>query len=299
VRAQGGTLEPTAWADALVKIRERVNAAGGAPTFLVSAHASLEEMFVVKQIAGALGDAPVAVAWTSTVKPQPKNTKFPVPPVDAPNLNGARDLGLVAAGGTQPDLASLRASVKSGAAKAVYVLDPGPEGNMGDVQWLIEARRNGRLPLLIVQGPLMSTLAEAADIILPGAAWVEKDATYTNGTGRVQAASQAVLPPGDAMEDWQILVNVAVSLGITPPNYTASAHVRADVAAALKGNAAYDGLTTLEFSRPVSARTWLQTSNPSERWKWDFMFQDLPPVKFVGQPGATSRPDLIRLRRVE
>ena len=29
----------------------------------------------------------------------------------------------------------------------------------------------------------------------------------------------------------------------------------------------------------VAAKTWLQTSNPSERWKWDHMFQDLPPVK--------------------
>jgi hypothetical protein len=31
--------------------------------------------------------------------------------------------------------------------------------------------------------------------------------------------------------------------------------------------------------RPVPARNWLQASNPSERWKWDFLYQDLPPVK--------------------
>ncbi len=299
VRAQGGALEPVSWNDALVKIRERVNAAEGSPAFLVSAHASLEEMFIVKQIAGALGDAPVAVSWTSSAKAQPKDTKFPVPPVDAPNVNGARDLGLVAAGAAQPDLASLRAAVKSGAVKAVYVLDPGPEGNLGDLQWLIDARRNGPLPLLIVQAPLMTPLAEAADIVLPGAAWVEKDATYTNGAGRVQAASQVVTPPGDAMEDWQILVNVAVSLGITAPDYTSSAHVRSDVADALKANANYQGLTTLQFTRPVPARNWLQASNPAERWKWDFMFQDLPPVKFAGEADASSRPDIIRLRRLD
>ena len=41
----------------------------------------------------------------------------------------------------------------------------------------------------------------------------------------------------------------------------------------------YAGLNGLQFARPVSARNWLQASNPSERWKWDFMFQDLPPVK--------------------
>jgi hypothetical protein len=33
------------------------------------------------------------------------------------------------------------------------------------------------------------------------------------------------------------------------------------------------------FTRPIPARNWLQASNPSERWKWDFMYQDLPPVK--------------------
>jgi hypothetical protein len=36
------------------------------------------------------------------------------------------------------------------------------------------------------------------------------------------------------------------------------------------------------FVAPVAARHWLQASNPSERWKWDFLFQDLPPVKFEG-----------------
>ena len=48
----------------------------------------------------------------------------------------------------------------------------------------IAARRSGTLPLLIVQGVLMTELAEAADIVLPGAAYVEKDAIYTNDQGR-------------------------------------------------------------------------------------------------------------------
>jgi NADH-quinone oxidoreductase subunit G len=298
VREDTGTLGPTEWNDALVKLRERVDANGGKVGFLVSAHASLEEMFLVKQLAGALG-GPLAVTWTATEKQQPRNTKFPVPPVDAPNVSGARDLGLVAAGTQQPDLASLRGAVESGAIGTVYVLDPGPDGTLGDVQWLIEARRSGRLKLLVLEGVLMNALAEAADLILPGATYLEKDATYTNGSGRVQAASQVILPPGDAMEDWEILLNVAISLGISAPNYTSSAHVRADVAAELASNPAYAAVTDLAFSRPVPARTWLQASNPSERWKWDFMFQDLPPVKFIGEPEATSRPDIIPLKRVD
>ncbi len=298
VRGAANAFEPMAWHDAFVKLRERVDAAGGGPGFLVSAHASIEEMFLVKQIAGALGGAPIAVSWTSSQKEQPGNTKFPVPPVDAPNVNGARDLGLLGASAAQPDLETLRAAVENGSVRAVYVLDPGPEHSIGDVRWLIEARRSGKLPLLIVQSVLMTALAEAADFILPGAAYVEKDAVYTNGQGRVQAASQVLLPPGDATEDWQILVNVAASLGVSIA-YSTSAHVRGDAAAALASTPAYAAMATLEFTRPVPARTWLQASNPSERWKWDFMFQDLPPVKFVGEPEPTSRPDVIPLRRVE
>ena len=43
------------------------------------------------------------------------------------------------------------------------------------------------------------------------------------------------------------------------------------------------------FARPVSARHWLQASNPSERWKWDSMFQDLPPIKFGEDFGPMPR----------
>ncbi len=177
-------------------------------------------------LASALGGAPIAVSWTSSRKQQPANTRFPVPPVDAPNVNGARDLGLVAAGAAQPDAGALRAAVESGAVKAVYVLDPGPEHSIGDVHWLIDARRSGRLPLLVVQGVLMTPLAEAADFILPGAAYVEKDAVYTNGQGRVQAASQVLLPSGDATEDWQILVNVAAMKMLTGNHSVLSAELR-------------------------------------------------------------------------
>jgi NADH-quinone oxidoreductase subunit G len=298
IRTKDGTVEPTGWSEVLVKVRDRVAAAGGKLAFLVSAHASLEEMYLVQQISAALGAA-VTVTWTASAKDQPKNTRFPVPSIDAPNVNGARDLGLISPGAEAPDLASLRSAIESGSVRAVYVLDPGPDKTLGDVQWLIDARRNGRLPLLIVQGVLMNALADVADLILPGATYLEKDASYTNGAGRVQPASQVIPPPGDAMEDWQILLNVAVSLGISAPPYTDSAHVRADLAGDLNANPAYAAITGLAFSRPVPARTWLQASNPSERWKWDFMFQDLPPVKFKGEPQASSRPDIIPLKRVE
>lgn len=47
--------------------------------------------------------------------------------------------------------------------------------------------------------------ATQANVILPGAAYTEKTATYVNMEGRSQQTHQALLPPGDAKEDWKIL----------------------------------------------------------------------------------------------
>ena len=181
--------------------------------------------------------------------------------------------------------------------KSLFVFDPGPAGSIGDVSWVIEARKSGKLPLLIVQGVLMTDLARAADIVLPGACSFEKDAAYVNYQGRLQGAAKALTAPGDAQEDWQIFVNLAMALGATL-DYTSSAHVRADVARALGGNDTYEGLADLAFARPVTAKHWLQASNPSERWKWDVMFQDLAPVKFEGRLDPSSIP-VIRLQKVD
>jgi len=72
-------------------------------------------------------------------------------------------------------------------------------------------------------------------------------------------------------------VNLAAALGLTLP-YKSSEDVRRAIAAAMPGTA-YAQAPAVPFARPTPARSWLQASNPSERWKWDFMYQDLPPVK--------------------
>jgi predicted molibdopterin-dependent oxidoreductase YjgC len=305
LRTDGGDLLPVDMREALAKIADRVTAAGGpsALRFLISAHASIEELFLVGRIGGAFGlpEDGVAISWRTRVKPQPPNTKFKIPPVDAPNVKGAQDLGFPARATSsgEPDLGDFRRQVETGAVKALFVFDPGPEGSIGDVSWVIAARRSGKLPLLIVQGVLMTELARAADIVLPGVSSYEKDAAYVNQQGRLQGASRALPSPGDAQEDWQIFVNLALALG-TPLDYTSSAHVRADVASAMPAGSPYASITELAFARPVTAQHWLQASNPSERWKWDVMFQDLPPVKFAGRPDPTSIPSAaIRLQKID
>jgi len=55
--------------------------------------------------------------------------------------------------------------------------------------------------------------AHRADVILPGAAYTEKSATYVNTEGRVQRTNRAGFAPGDAREDWAILRALSDVLG--------------------------------------------------------------------------------------
>ena len=62
---------------------------------------------------------------------------------------------------------------------------------------------------IIYQGSHGDKGAEIADIILPGAAYTEHSAHYTNLEGKIQKAFKASYPPGDAKEDWQIINEIA------------------------------------------------------------------------------------------
>jgi NADH-quinone oxidoreductase subunit G len=70
---------------------------------------------------------------------------------------------------------------------------------------------------VIYQGTHGDSGAQRADVILPGAAYTEKNGTYINTEGRVQLASRAGFPPGEAREDWAILRALSDVLGKTLP----------------------------------------------------------------------------------
>jgi NADH-quinone oxidoreductase subunit G len=59
--------------------------------------------------------------------------------------------------------------------------------------------------------------AHRADVILPAAAYTEKDGLYVNTEGRPQFGERAVFPKGEAREDWAILRALSERLGATLP----------------------------------------------------------------------------------
>jgi NADH-quinone oxidoreductase subunit G len=71
--------------------------------------------------------------------------------------------------------------------------------------------------------------AARADVILPGAAYTEKDALYVNTEGRVQQAFAAILPPLDAKEDWKIIRALSEYVNKTLP-FNTLAELRGDLA---------------------------------------------------------------------
>lgn len=59
-----------------------------------------------------------------------------------------------------------------------------------------------------------------ADIILPGAAYTEKNGTYVNTEGRSQHTRVAVTAPGMAREDWKIIRAVSEVSRNSLPQHT-------------------------------------------------------------------------------
>ncbi len=112
-----------------------------------------------------------------------------------------------------------------GALEAGFVPGPGGldlAGMLGggvDALWLLGA--DGFDPALIpaetfvvYQGHHGDRAAARADVILPGAAYTEKEGSYVNTEGRVQRGRLAVYPPGEAREDWRILRAAGAALGV-------------------------------------------------------------------------------------
>ncbi|XP_059427414.1 NADH-ubiquinone oxidoreductase 75 kDa subunit, mitochondrial [Carassius carassius] len=71
--------------------------------------------------------------------------------------------------------------------------------------------------LIIYQGHHGDVGAVMADVILPGAAYTEKNGTYVNTEGRAQQTRVAVTAPGMAREDWKILRAISELAGVTLP----------------------------------------------------------------------------------
>lgn len=104
------------------------------------------------------------------------------------------------------DTNGILAAASKGDVEVVYLLcaDEIDTSSLGDA-------------FVVYQGHHGDAGAHRADVILPGAAYTEKNATWVNTEGRVQLGRLCVFPPGDAREDWTIIRALSDALGKTIP----------------------------------------------------------------------------------
>jgi NADH-quinone oxidoreductase subunit G len=118
---------------------------------------------------------------------------------------GGLDLGFTPAVGGR-DLAGILAGCATGDIEVVW-LQAADE---------LDTKALGKA-FVIYQGHHGDAGAHRADVVLPGAAYTEKDAIYVSTEGRVQVARRAAYPPGDAREDWTIIRALSDVLGKPVP----------------------------------------------------------------------------------
>jgi NADH-quinone oxidoreductase subunit G len=114
---------------------------------------------------------------------------------------GGLEVGFVPSTGGR-DMAGILTGASKGDIEVAYLLGADE----------IETSKLGKA-FVIYQGHHGDAGAHRADVILPGAAYTEKSATYVNTEGRVQRTTLAAFPPGDAREDWTIIRALSDVLG--------------------------------------------------------------------------------------
>ena len=107
-----------------------------------------------------------------------------------------------------------------GTLKSMWIIGEDVVQTDPNTQKVIKALNN--LDLLVVQELFMTETAKLADVILPGASFLEKSGTFTNGERRVQRVQKVVEPVGNSKADGQIIVDIMNKMGYAQPDYDAA-----------------------------------------------------------------------------
>ncbi len=99
-----------------------------------------------------------------------------------------------------------------GEIRGMYIMGENPAMSDPDVEHARKALAH--LDHLVVQDIFLTETANFADVILPASAWPEKTGTVTNTNRQVQMGRKALASPGEAREDWRIIVDLANRLGL-------------------------------------------------------------------------------------
>ena len=194
---------PTPWSEIIPRLAAQLRELQPSQIAIVaSGRMTNEEAFILGEIRQLLGGESVL----TDIVPRFGEADGVLRSADLnPNTQGLELLGISHQG---QNLAHIRYGIDTGRIQAVLVLH---ENLLGDAGWPLATVQNIRL--LAVQSILPCPTSELADYVLPGASFAEKRGSMINGAGRLQRLNKAIALPGQAMDDWQILLQLKAALG--------------------------------------------------------------------------------------
>lgn len=198
----GKTHRQSSWAEAIKLSASKLSGLKGSEIAIVaSARMTNEELFMVRRLAKHLG-----AGYLDVVPRMGESDGYLISADRNPNTTGAKlILGLSDPGSRLEDIKN---AITKDEVKALLVLQENLIDDGG-----FSAEDFGSLEFLLTTYPMANPTAEVADVVLPGACWAEKSGTMINVTGRLQRLNQAVDPPGQTMQPWEIIRDLIQNTG--------------------------------------------------------------------------------------
>ncbi|MCU0637238.1 MAG: formate dehydrogenase subunit alpha [Methanothrix sp.] len=155
-----------------------------------------------------------------------------------------------------PGMTSLQMmeAASAGRLKALIVVGENPMLSYPDSTMIKKALQS--LEFLLVWDIFPTETSMLADIVLPGASFVEKDGTFTSMERRVQRVRQAAQPPGEAQPEWKIIAQMLGLFGLRQ-EYSSPSRIMDEIASLTPtyGGISYSrlGLGGLQWPCPDSS----------------------------------------------
>ncbi len=138
-------------------------------------------------------------------------------------------------------------AVGEGKLRALYVMGENPLVADPDINHAYHCLEHAEF--LVVQDIFLTETAKLAHVVLPGAAFAEKDGTFTATDRRVQRVRKAVEPPGSAKGDWVIICELAKKMGASGFDFATPQDIMVEIAKLTPayGGVSYERLEQLGF----------------------------------------------------
>jgi len=185
-------------------IAKALKDASGQVAIVASTSHTLEELYLVKKLGDGL-KAKVAFLGKNVGERWVAKSGFAIETDKTSNTKGAQ-----AVFGALPPVSDVAKAIEAGQVKALLVLNQIP-----DFEWpadLVAAAK--KVPFVAVADLLDGPIAQAAQVVVPSAAWAEKDGVIVNRDGRFQRMRPVLAPTGGAVADVAWLQDLLVALGL-------------------------------------------------------------------------------------